>query len=649
MLTREQIDVLGLTTLDQAVQNVTGLVVQKGDLVGESGSFSARGFAIDSLLLDGLPTSLGGNGTANPDNEDLAIYDRMEVVRGASGLTTGSGNPSAALNLVRKRPTATPQGSLQASIGSWDNYRLQLDGSNALNEAKTLRGRAVASVQDKRNFYDTAHDRNGQLYGILEADLSPDTLLTVGAHWRRIYDTGLYTRLPLAADGSFLDVPRSANLANAFDHWGQTTQTAFVELEQQLAGGWRAKLSAVQRWQDVDMTFSGLSRIGGSLYQNTQAYVIDNRQTSLDVNASGPFSLLGREHEAAFGLSHRRLKYDSNGGWSSYAWTSSGPLVDPYNWNAYAVAQPAIDMSAWRLRFDTRQTGAYAVARWHLAEPLKLITGLRADGYERLSHQTKTNAAPLKYDPGHQLTPYGGLIFDLDDRHSVYASWTRIFQPQTAYDMNGTVLDPITGTNLEAGVKGAYFGGRLNASVAVFQIKQRNRATDDTGGPNPCPGSSFGYCQRASGEVESQGIETEIGGELLPGWQIAAGYAYVSAKYTKDSDPANIGELFSPNYPRHQFKMTTAYRLPGEWHRWRTGASLYVQNTTVSSYGDTIRQKGYALVGLNASYDISRQATVRLNIDNLFDKHYYQGLGWSTGGNQPGAPRSFGVTLDYRL
>jgi len=69
----------------------------------------------------------------------------------------------------------------------------------------------------------------------------------------------------------------------------------------------------------------------------------------------------------------------------------------------------------------------------------------------------------------------------------------------------------------------------------------------------------------------------------------------------------------------------------------------------VSSYGDTIRQKGYALVGLNASYDISRQATVRLNIDNLFDKHYYQGLGWSTGGNQPGAPRSFGVTLDYRL
>ena len=149
----------GVFSAADAVQSITGLVMQKGNFTGDSGSFSARGFPIDNILFDGLPTSLGANGTFNGDNDDLAIYDRIEVVRGATGLMTGSGTPSAAINMVRKRPTATPQASFSASVGSWSNYRLEADAANALNEAKTLRGRIVVTVLT-RSVVDGMHGRN---------------------------------------------------------------------------------------------------------------------------------------------------------------------------------------------------------------------------------------------------------------------------------------------------------------------------------------------------------------------------------------------------------------------------------------------------------------------------------------------------------
>lgn len=357
VLTTQMIKDQNLTTLDEAVNSIPGLVMRKGGLVGNSGTFAARGFDIDNLMIDGLPTSIGGNGTFNGDNEDLAIYDRVEVVRGAAGLTTGSGNPSAAINLVRKRPTNEPAASISGTAGSWSNYRLLADGSNTLNKDKTLRGRVVASTQDKDFFYDNVNEKTNQLYSIVEYDLTPASVFTLGAHWRDQHSDGVYTRQPANEDGSFLDVKRSANFGNDFDYWDQQTNTVFTELKHDFKNGWAAHLSAIKRWQDVDVTFSGFSRSGGTLYQNTQRYVSDRENTSLDINASGPFSLFNREHELATGLSYRRDVFDANGGWAAYSWTTAAPIVDVYHWDSSAVPNPTIDMSLWNQAFSSKETG----------------------------------------------------------------------------------------------------------------------------------------------------------------------------------------------------------------------------------------------------------------------------------------------------
>ncbi|SDF61776.1 MULTISPECIES: TonB-dependent receptor [unclassified Duganella] len=641
VLTRQQIEDQGLVTLDDAVKSITGLVMQKGYFVGNSGSFSARGFEVTNMLLDGLPTTMGANGTFNADNADLVVYDRIEVVRGANGLTSGSGNPSAAINLVRKRPTAEQQVSLTASAGSWNDYQLQLDASNALNEAKTLRGRVVIAAQDKDFFYDVSHERTQQAYGILEADLARGTTLTVGAHYRDMKNTGGYQGFPTHDDGSQLDLPRSSTLNNAYDFWNQTDKTVFAELDQRLGGGWKAKLSAIKKWQYVDMMFTSIRGDDAGFSNNSQAYRLDNEQNSFDATIGGPFALLGRKHEVSLGLSHRKAVNDNYGDWGIR--TTAIPF-DPFHFDPYAASRPAANYQRWGIGSTLKESGVYGSARFSITDPLSLIVGARSSWYDYNNDRSDAG-----YKVTREITPYAGAVCDLDANHSLYASWTEIFQPQSTVDASGNLLKPVTGTNYEAGVKGEYFGGALNASLAVFQVSQENRAMSDRDGPSPCPSTGSTFCSRAAGKVESKGVEMEVSGELTPGWQMTAGYTYVSAKFVTDSNAANIGKLFDPDLPRHQFKLSTSYRLPGELQRWRVGGSVNTQNAIYSSDDDRITHGGYSVVGLHAAYQFNEKLGLRLNVNNLFDKVYYQGIGWTTGGNTYGTPRNATLTLNYKL
>ena len=648
VLSRQQIEDLGLTTLDDAVNNVTGLVMQKGNYVGDSGSFYARGFEISNLLLDGLPTTLGANGTFNANNDSLDIYDRVEVVRGATGLTAGAGTPSATINLVRKRPTAERQRSVTLSVGSWRNLRVAVDAGGPLNEAGTLRGRAVVAAQDTRQFYAVAHDRNQQVYGILEADLGPATVATLGYHYRRVDNDGMRQSLPAQENGRFYPgLRRSTNLSNDFDYWKQTDHTVFADLIHQFANGWQARVAVQWRRPELDMMDSGTTRVDGVLRQSTQSYRLDNVQNNYDVSLKGPFPLLGRTHELMLGASYRKHGNTNWGGWADYSWTDAAPAVDPYAWDSSSVRQPAIDMDLWQQIRTIRQKSVYATARLQLADPLKLILGARLSWYDHDQHQGYGNDFSVK----RELTPYAGLVYDLNDTHSVYASWTEIFEPQLgAIDRSGHSLKPITGTNYEAGIKGEYFGGRLNANLAVFLVRQQNRAVADLGGPSPCPGSTNSYCQRAAGQVQSKGIELEVGGALTPDWQIMAGYTYVNNEYTKDDVAANIGRPYDGSLPRHLFKLATSYRLPGSLRRWRVGGSVLVQSGGYSYWdGEQLSQGGYTVVGLNAAHAFSPRTELRINVNNLFDRYYYQNIGWINGGNVFGAPRNVLVTLQHRF
>lgn len=144
-----------------------------------------------------------------------------------------------------------------------------------------------------------------------------------------------------------------------------------------------------------------------------------------------------------------------------------------------------------------------------------------------------------------------------------------------------------------------------------------------------------------------------------PGLGTGAGYTYASVKYTKDSNPDNVGRLFDTDIPRHVFKAFTTYQLPGDLNRWTIGGGVYRQNTIYNqgtNFFDTsskfrIEQEAYTLVDLMTSYKASEHVDIRLNINNVFDKKYYQSISTNTvyGINQYGDPRNAMVTVRWSL
>jgi len=639
VITRQRMEDQGMNDLNDVVKYAPGVTLHK--TASDRQEFLARGFKIDNIMYDGLPTSVSTYTQDVISSADLSIYDRVEVVRGATGLMTGAGSPAATLNLVRKRPTATPQVSVTTSAGSWDRYRTEVDASNKLNDAGTVRGRVVMGVQDNHSFTDVRENQRQTFYGILEADLNESTTWTIGASKQRDDNTSDWGGLPSGPNGEDLHLPRSSFLSNDWSYWDKDNYSLFTDITHRFNNGWSAKLAAAKIWAKAD-TFSSYpgysAATGWSQYSGK--YIDKDEQTNLDASLSGPFQLFGREHELAVGVSHRQEKFDQYGGWTA------GTPIDIYNFDSGVIPKPEVNMDLWQSRNTATEKAVYAVARFNPIDPLHIIIGSRVSWYDY-----NNRAGTGDYNVTQEVTPYGGVIYDLNDTYSVYASYTQIFKPQTYLDAAGKVLDPMTGENYELGLKGEYFGGALNASMALFDMVQKDRAYALDNPQLNCP-SYPQACYAAAGKVRSRGIDTELSGALTPDWQFSASYTYVLSQYVEDATKSNEGKLFAPNQPKHLFKLATSYNLPGALNQWRVGGDVFAQSATfnrVGTQGGTADQKAYGIVGLMAGYKFDEHWDGRVNFNNVLNTRYWQGIPTAGGAGQYGDPRNLMFSLKWTL
>lgn len=646
VITRQRLDDQALADLNDVVQNTPGLTLRRTG--PQRSTYYARGFALDNLMYDGLPTSLDSSQLSQDLlSADMAMYDRVEIVRGATGLMQGAGNPAAAINLIRKRPTREFQASVEGSAGSWDRYRTETDISGPLNAEGSLRGRLVTAYQNQDSFRDSLNNERSLFYGIAEADLDESTTLTLSASRQQDNNNGNgWTGLPVGFDGSDLKLARSTSLSNDWEYWNKTSTSAYMALEHALDSGWKLNLAATRTWADLDML--GTYLLGRTATQTYDQYVgaghYREAQNSFDAYASGPLRLFDRDHELVFGASHRRVVF--NGDVPNNILLNSA--IDVHDWDASATPQVASQQKyAWQ-NTNAKLNSVYASTRLSLADPLKLILGSRLDWYDNDTENPYRNTSSQMQVNRH-VTRYAGLVYDLDAHHSVYVSYTDIFKPQSALDANDSIIAPITGKNYELGIKGEYFDGALNASAAIFQLDQNNRAKAITD-QSLCPTYPTSSCYEAAGQVRSQGIELELQGQLTPNWQLGAGYTFTEAKYRKDATKANEGRLFDTDIPRHLFKMSTTYTLPGALDQWRIGSSLYRQNR-IYNKGSTymIEQDAYTLVDFMLGFKPTDHIDARLNLNNAFDKKYYNALSSSVTvpSNVYGDPRNLMLSVKY--
>lgn len=633
-----------LQSLDEVLKNTTG--ISESNSGTSRSNFYSRGFMIDNYMVDGIPTTFEARWNLGDALGDTALYERVEVVRGATGLMTGSGNPAASVNMVRKHADSREfVGDVSASYGSWDKQRYVADLSAPLTESGDVRGRVVAGYQDQNSWLDRLSTEKKFLYGVVDADLTDSTTVSVGYDYQETNTNGAtWGGFPaFYSDGSRTDYDRSFSTAPDWAYNDKTSKRVFATIKQNFDNGWNITANGTHTEVDfdgkmmyIDGYFDKNTGIGVSPYANypvvggTGWNSGTRKVDAVDAFASGPYELLGRQHELMAGVSYSRQR---NQYFSSWANISPEELGNFNNWNGSFPETDWNDQS--EAQNDTvRQKSLYAATRISLADPLHLIVGARYTNYnaDTLTQNMEKN----------NITPYAGLVYDINDTYSAYASYTSIFKPQAYRDTSGAYLNPVTGKSYETGLKGDWLNSRITASLAVFRIEQDHLGqTDNT----YIPGTTEYAYYEVNGTV-SKGVEFEINGAVTDNLQMTFG----ATRYVAED---NQGDAVNPTQPRTTLKLFTSYRLP-MWQDLTVGGGVNWQNHTWdyvngpngdgTLYAD---QGSYALVDLFGRYQVTKQLSVQANVNNLFDKSYNIDVGSSS--TVYGAPRSFSLSANYRF
>ena len=657
VMTRKMLDDQNLNTLEQVLDKTPGITVYDSPMGGKY--FYSRGFNLDGQYqYDGVPLDVGGNYVqANSFSSDMAFYDRVEVLKGAAGMMKGSGSSAGGVNFVRKRGQEKAATTVTLSAGSWDNYRGQVDVGGPLNASGTVRGRAVATLQDRQYFYDTAKRQDQILYGAIDWDVTADTTVGAGLAYEDVDATPCYAGLPRYADGSDLKLSRSTCLGASWNDMQSQRITGFADLKHRFNDDWTLNFASIytHNTQDIEYAYSeGTVPVGASTASmNVRAgrFDYDQDDYGFDSYVDGKFEAFGLQHELIMGVNASRQKTHDY-----FALMLLDGKQDPFNPSANFTHPSKADYLVNPSRggsvptdTTTTQYGTYANLRLKLAEPLTLVVGARVSWY-----RNKSDSYTQFYDywvhnrsqENGQVTPFAAVLYDLNEQWTAYASYADIFQPQSdKVNAERQALQPKTGANYEVGIKGELLDGALNTSFNLFRTVENHRAETDY--VDTCP-SGDGYCYNDSGKVRAQGFEAEISGSPIERLQLLAGYTYTQTKYLstiEDTDPTEL--TFTSSFiPRHMLKVWGDYQLGGALERWTLGAGLNSQSENFRTTGTTrVEQAGYTVWNGRVQYRLDPNWTVALNGNNLFDKKYYATIGAPAWGNFYGEPRNFMVTL----
>jgi outer membrane receptor for ferric coprogen and ferric-rhodotorulic acid len=652
VITSQRMQDQGLTQLTDVVRQTPGLTLsQSGGNGGDNSGIYSRGFKVENYQIDGLQL-LDSNYGSPAQSNDMVLYDRVEVIRGATGLTNGVGTPGATLNMIRKRPTQEFKSSVSVTGGSWNYGRTEADVSGPLTESGNVRGRFVAAYQENDSYVDRLSERKEVFYGVIEADLTPDTLLTFGMDSQSDdYDGHARNGLPLFNnDGTRADRDDSDSAAAKWAYSDRSAVSAFAILEHNLTERWKTKLTLNQRRSEYDelSAYAGGNNYApgadpASIVFYANRWKAKPVQNSFDLNLAGNFDLFGLEHDAIFGYSQQKTDYNT----PTYSWwrdpvTGDFPVIDNiYAWDGKTPAKLDLQPGG-RMDFSEEQSAAYASTRLRASDDLSFILGARVIDWENTIKNEYYDGTP---NDGSQrsetgvVTPFAGVVYDLNDIWSVYGSYTSIFKPQSYKTLTGAYIDPLEGVGYEVGSKAAFFDDRLNFGLALYQIEQDNLAVA-LGDDQLAPDGSQAY--RAESGTKTRGFEVEVTGEVAPDWQLSASF---SRNIVQDSE----GQKLNTNIPQNTAKLFTSYTLRSLGNGLTFGGGVNWQSEIYSDgvgpLGVRFTQDDYAVVDTFARYPLTKQLTATFNLNNLLDEEYYT----SSSSSYFGAPRNatLGLRMDF--
>jgi iron complex outermembrane receptor protein len=606
-------------------------IIQAYNTPSNGDVFTIRGFQSQNILRNGLKDDVGGSITGQTILSDV---EQIEVLRGPASILYGQGTPGGTVNYITKQPLSEPYFSTSLNIGTYSLYQQSLDMSGPLNPDKTLLYRLNLSYLTTGSFVDNFHSQRSLIDPVISWQIDPNTKVTFETEYRYENQQG---RTGLPAVGTVLPnpngkIPLSLNTEDVNAITKESSVLLGYNLEHRFNDDWSAVSAFKARFDGFILD----AATSVALLPNDETLTREEQtdingpgvydEYDLDNHVTGKFQIGGLQNELVAGLDlYREL--------SIYNRTESEiGSIDLFN---PVFGQP-IGAVISRLNEKTVSDaiGIYAQDIVKLAHNLKFVLGGRQD-FVQNSVTNFLNSSLNSTQPAQAFSPRVGLVYQPIQPVSLYASYTQSFTQNVGTSFDGSLFQPSFGTQYEVGVKSDFLQGRLSSILALYQLTMTNVLT-----PDP---DHDGY-DVETGEQRSRGIELNVTGEILPGWNVIASYAYTNALVIADNVYPVGNKL--PSVPLNSANLWTTYAFStGTLKGFKFGLGLDYVDTQEGDLNNDFTVPSYLLTNAAVYYQ-KGHLTFALNFKNLFDVQYF--IPRSLLLVYPGDPFTMEATITWR-
>ncbi|MBR8827413.1 MAG: TonB-dependent siderophore receptor [Gomphosphaeria aponina SAG 52.96 = DSM 107014] len=616
-----------VTELGDALETVPGVVSAGGRGTSAFGpGLIIRGFPVtESIFRDGIPFfSLSPLSTND--------IESIEVLKGPASVLFGDGEPGGTINLVSKKPLADPFYSASFTAGNFNTYRGDIDISGPLNKAKTVKYRLNLSYENYGSFRDFVDGERWVVSPTLTWDIGPKTSINFYGQYTYNNET-IDEGLPASGD-RIVNVPRDRFLGEDFAEFEQDQFNLGYTFNHQFNENLEVR-HALQYLQYEPVRYAPLfdffDEETGELSRLEYAAGGTYKRFFTNAEVIGKFNTGSVKHQVLFGVEYRNYSEDPSFQFSNL-YTSINVFDPIYTGIPFAIAPEFF-------RDDNiDRIGVYIQDQIDLLPNLKLLAGIRYD-YASQFRTTRNLGEPREEfeQTDDDFSPRVGIVYQPIPVLAIYGSYTTSFNPAFAASRNpdDSTFDPETGEQFEVGIK-ANLSEQVSLTFAAFEIKKQNLSTQDPNNP------AFSI---QTGEQTSRGIEIYFGGELLPGWNLIAGYTYLDAYVSKDNTEIEGNSL--ENVPDYQFSLWTTYEIQqGNLEGLGFGLGLFYVDKRPGDLDNSFTIPSYLRTDAALYYRRDRWG-LQLNIENLFDVEYFSSAGFRSA--TPGAPFTVSgkVTVEF--
>lgn len=634
VVTRDQIRARGVQNVAEALEYIPSVTIPS---FGPNSFFDAlkvRGFDAPRYL-DGLRLPSDVTTFAAPRIETYGL-ERLEVLKGPSSGLYGASDPGGLINMVSKRPLATPHYSVEGTFGSYDRYQGAFDIGGPVDKNGEVLYRIVGLGRKSNTEVNFVQDNTLFIAPSLTWRPTTDTSFTFLSHYQNIDNKGYQQYVPgqVAFSGNPLGrIARSTYL-------GEPNADGF-KLEQGAVGyafehrfdnsvQFRQNLRYTEATQDLH-SIRPEGMIGNNLVLRSYDYVKANtRNLAIDNQFQADFRTGPLTHKVLFGFDYINMRAASE-----FRVTYAFPPIDAFN-PVYGSPVPSYDsLVPPFIKRDDRQSqaGFYLQDqikwdRWTLAVSGRqdvVSTAFTSSGIYPLAGNYARNDSAQ--------TGRVGLNYLFDFGLSPYANYSSSFTPNLGADVSGTTFKPTTGEGGEIGVKYQPLGSNLLLTAAYFDTRQKNVLTANPLNP---------FFNTQTDAVRVRGFELEGKGNVTREFEVIAAYSNLDPRVTA-SIAGNVGKVMM-NTARQQASLWAKYTwYDGPLAGFGLGAGVRYVGETFGNATNTLLVPDYTVIDAAISYDFGylrpdlRGLTAQVNARNLTDRYYvascFTGLPYCALGN----------------